>query len=408
MNILVCPNTTIIGGASLDAVDLAAAMRERGHQLFVLGPPGALVERLGPLGITWIEGPATDDGTAPELGRGRALWPSVAVMRRIRRVVADEHIDVVHTYEWPRCLEADYGAHLVDGIPLVSTILAVKAPKFLPRTAHIVVGARELADLLKERSYPAVTLIEPWIRQPPTTGTADGAAQFASAHRLDEGVPVVVIASRLSGMKMDSLRLAIEATKVVASDRPVQLVIAGEGAGEQELRDRAEQVNRQLGRRAITFTGLLDDVGPAYASADVVLGMGTALLGGMAYGKPAIVVGEGGFSELLTNETEAALSAVGFWGEGPAGGAADRLAGHLIEALRDPERTGELAACSMSLVARRLSRAAAGEVIEGVYRETIASTPPAPARLLHAGRSFARFAAMRGRGKVARLRQRTS
>ena len=54
------------------------------------------------------------------------------------------------------------------------------------------------------------------------------------------------------------------------------------------------------GRQVVLLTGEIADPRSAYAAADVVVGQGGSALRGMAFGKPLIVVGEEGFSELLT------------------------------------------------------------------------------------------------------------
>lgn len=403
MNILVCPNTLIVGGASLVAVDLAAAMRERGHRVLVLGPRGALVDRLPSLGLEWIESRSIDDGSDPEVGTQRPLWPSLATARQIRRVVADERIDVVHAYEWPRTLEAMLGAHLWGGAPLVSSILAVRAPKFLPRTAHIIVGTADLANTVRGRGFPAVTLVEPRLdRLPGPDAGATEAQAFAQAHGLDAGRPTLVVASRLAGFKMDGLRLAIAAVGMVDAALPVQLVIAGEGSGECELHQLAEAVNDAVGRKAVIFTGVLTDVAPAYACADLVLGMGTSVLGGMAQGKPAIVLGEDGFSALLDERSAPSLADVGFWGEGPSEGAVERLAGHITDALRDPARTMTLGAFARELVLARPTKEQTDQRVEEVYATALASMATRTTRAWQSARSLSRFVAMRARGRFSR------
>lgn len=405
VNILVCPNTLIVGGASLVALDLAAAMRERGHRVVVLGPRGALVDRLPSLGLEWIESRAIDDGSDPEVGTRSPLWPSLVTARQIRRVVADERIDVVHTYEWPRTLEAMLGAHLWGGAPLVSSILAVRAPKFLPRTAHVIVGTADLASTVRSRGFPAVTLVEPRLdRLPgPDAGATDAEAEaFAQAHGVDAGRPTLVVASRLAGFKMDGLRLAIAAVRMVDAALPVQLVIVGEGSGEGELHELANSVNDAVGRRAVIFTGVLSDVAPAYACADLVLGMGTAVLGGMAQGKPAIVLGEDGFSALLDEGSAPSLADVGFWGEGPSEGAVARLTGHITDALCDPTRTAVLGAFARELVLARPTREQTDQRVEEVYAAAIAGIATSSTRARHAVLSIGRFVAMRARGRFSR------
>ncbi len=62
------------------------------------------------------------------------------------------------------------------------------------------------------------------------------------------------------------------------------------------------------------FTGALLDPRPAYAAADIVVGMGGSALRGMAFGKPVVVVGERGFSLPLTPATADSLYYKGMYG----------------------------------------------------------------------------------------------
>ena len=79
------------------------------------------------------------------------------------------------------------------------------------------------------------------------------------------------------------------------------------------------------------------DPRPAYASADIVLGNAGSALRGLAFGKPTIVLGEAGYSEVVSPESAAAFAWRGFYGigadEGPLG-----LAGPLRRSARGRAR----------------------------------------------------------------------
>jgi glycosyltransferase involved in cell wall biosynthesis len=402
MNILVCPNTLVAGGASMVALDLAAALQARGHRVVVLAAAGPLARRLEERNLRWVAAPPTSDGTAPGSGPLRPTWPSPAVIRLVRSVAAAERIDVVHTFEWLRCLEATFGAHLLDGVPLVSSILHVDAPRFLPRTASYVVGTERLRDVLDRRGV-AVTLVEPALAPPPVDA-AGAAGRFRAEHGLRADVATAVVASRLAGGKLEGIRSAIAAVDLLADELPVQLVVAGDGEGAPELRELAAEVNHRLGRRAVLLTGFLDDVGPAYASADVVVGMGSSLVQGMALGKPAIVVGRNGFVQVLTETTAAGLADVGYWGDGAGEAPVAALAGHLRTVLADPEAAGHLGEVSRRWASRRPSVADAAARTEAVYAAALARPVTGPSRTATAARSFGRFAAMRARWWAHRRR----
>ena len=78
---------------------------------------------------------------------------------------------------------------------------------------------------------------------------------------------------------------------LAAQGIPVELAVVGDGPVRDKVLQRAERANALAGRRAVILTGSLDDPRPAYAAADVLLGMGGSALRGMAFEKPLIVQG---------------------------------------------------------------------------------------------------------------------
>ena len=82
--------------------------------------------------------------------------------------------------------------------------------------------------------------------------------------------------------------------------------------------------NARAGRPVVLLAGELRDPRAAYAAADVCLGMGGSALRAMAFAKPLVVQGEGGFWELLTPDTVDRFLWTGWYGVGddPARGAA--------------------------------------------------------------------------------------
>ena len=128
MKILVYPHTMEIGGSQLNAVQLAGAVRDRGHDVIVMSEPGPLVERVHKMGLPFIEIP---------LHRRR---PSPKVVQMMVRVVRDLGVDVVHGYEWPPIVEAFLGPALLRRVPVVGTVMSMSVAPFLPRTVPLMVG----------------------------------------------------------------------------------------------------------------------------------------------------------------------------------------------------------------------------------------------------------------------------
>src|ERR1700676_820937 len=97
MKVLVYPHSMELGGSQLNAIQMAGAIRDRGHEVLVLSEAGPLVERVKALALEYIELPQ------------HRKRPSPTVVRTISRLIMERNIDVVHGHEWPPIIEAFVG-----------------------------------------------------------------------------------------------------------------------------------------------------------------------------------------------------------------------------------------------------------------------------------------------------------
>ncbi len=391
MRVLVYPHTLDVGGSQLNAIELAAAIRDRGHGAVVYGRPGPLLDRVHDLGLPFVE--------APEARRR----PSPGIARHLHEVVRRQRIDVVHAYEWPPTIEAFYGPRLLGNRAVVGTVLSMAVAPFLPSTLPLVVGTAQIAAATP-RAGAATIVLEPPVDTARDHPGVDGAA-FRAAHGLDDATPVVVIVSRLvPDLKLEGLERTVDAVEELGAALPVQLAVVGGGPAHADLQARADGVNARLGRRAVVLTGELLDPRPAYAAADLVIGMGSSILRGMAFAKPAIVLGERGWSEVVTPDTVEVFLWQGFYGLGDGDTDPARLAEQIRSVLGDVGRREALAAFALDLVRQRFALTRAAAILEDVYAAELGRAR----RRRHA----ARDAVDTGRGvtshKLARRRERRS
>jgi glycosyltransferase involved in cell wall biosynthesis len=362
MRVLVYPHELSVGGSQLNAVELAAAVRNLGHEVAVFGVPGTLVPHIRALGLELISVAEPDRRPAPELAR------------RLVQVVKSERIDVVHGYEWPPALEAWFGPGLALGTSVVGTILSMGVPGFLPVSMPLIVGTEQLQRGAQER-YRTVGLIEPPVD---TVSNSPDVSADAIRERLGLGTDRlnVVVVSRLAvDLKLEGLERAIAAVGSLAGELPVRLVVVGDGPARDRLNAAAARVNTVHGGTVI-MAGELLDPRPAYAAADVMLGMGGSILRGLAFAKPAIVLGEDGFSEILTPESARQFLWHGFYGLGDGDLGPGRLAGQLRTLLTDAALRDRLGTYSRDLVTERFSLTGAGRSLERIYESVLASDLP--------------------------------
>ena len=397
MKVVVYPHRLEIGGSQINAIELAAAVRDLGHEVIVFGQPGALVARVQELGLEFAPAPQP---------RGR---PAPKVMRALRRLVRERGVDVVHGYEWTTALEAYWGPRMRDGVPAVATVMSMAVAPFLPLDMPLVVGTEQIADHERRAGREAVAVIEPPVDVVENApGVADVAA-FKRAHGLDPDALTVVCVSRLAAeLKLEGLLAAADVAGRLAEPSGMQLVIAGDGPSRDEVAAAAERANAAAGRRAVVLTGELRDPRPAYAAADVALGMGGSALRAMAFGRPLVVQGEHGFWETLTPDSAERFLWTGWYGagEGREHGAA-RLEQLLRGLLADPGRRAGLGGYARRLVEDRFSLQSAAVRQLELYERAIGGVPERRRDLLAPGGASAyKLAAYRFQSRVDQVRGR--
>jgi L-malate glycosyltransferase len=365
-----------LGGTQVNAIELAAALRDRHGFTPVLfatpGPAGALAEQRG-LRVL----PAPEARAHPSPARARAL----------RDAVRREQPDLVHVWDWPQCLDGYYGVHLPWRTPFLCTVMDMVVPRLLPRALPTTFGTPELVDRARAAGRPRVDLLLPPVDTDHNSlDAADPAAveEFRTRHGLGPAdITLVTVARLVHWLKGESLRRSIDAVRVLGRELPVRLVIVGEGPARDELQRRADGVNETLGQPAVVLAGPLVDPRPAYAAADVVLGMGGSALRGMAFGRPVVVLGERGFSEPFTAETAPGFRYRGIYGvgDGAGGGSADdqagtnRLAANLAAVAGQPDRWDDLGQLGRDFVVENFGLPGVSDLLARYCQQAVDGTP---------------------------------
>ena len=382
MKILVALHHLELGGSQLNALDFAAVVRDRGHDVMLFA---AYADKPGPVAEM-----AREKGLRLELVRHKRDSPERMPLRRsvtraLRRIVAREGIELVHAYEIPMILDSFYGSYLGRGVPLICTIYGDYTPWWLPQSPRLIVGGERIADSAEKAQSR-----RPAVLQPPvdTDGDSPGAvdgAEFREAHGLGSDIVVSIVSRLEPSMKGDSAEHAIKAIRYLDDPR-IRLVIAGDGPSLAALSAQAEQVNAELGRPAVVLTGGLNDPRPLYAAADIGIGMGGSARRSMAFGKPQIVVGIKGWAKPFLPANAEEFLAGGFYGVGPGELDPRLLAGYIKDFADQPALRAEVGAFSREFVLDYFSLKATATALEAMYKEASAQGYPLPHRLREAGR----------------------
>lgn len=393
MKILVFPHDLNMGGSQTNAIELAASVKALGHECIVLGKPGTLCQRIGELGLEFIELP-------------RPSWrPSHNLVGTLRSIAVKRGIDIIHGYEWPPGMAAALAAEALPDTAAVCTVMSMAVAPFLPNWLPLVVGTQQISAVEQASGRLNVSLIEPPVdlihNQPVAQDVTD---HFRRTWGL-EGSPLVVIVSRLvPELKSEGILTAIDLAAELAESHPFQLVIVGDGKARGRMEELASRANRRSGRRTVVFTGELIDPRPAYSAADILLGMGGSALRALAFSKPLIVQGEGGYFRTLTPASVDTFRWQGWYGVAVSDGV-ERLRREITPLLENEGLRRELGLYGRGVVEDFSIQLAAERQI-AIYQDAWAARADQKRRVADGVRSFARFAQYQVNQRVDGLRGR--
>ncbi len=342
MRILIALNRLELGGSQLNAIDFATAARDRGDEVTMFATyedkPGPLADMVRAAGLPLA------------LLRYPEAMPGLLAFRR----------------------------------PVARALSLL--PWWLPRYLPLILGTREQAEAAAlVRTQPPV-LIEPPVNTDTDVPELADAAGFRREYELGSDIVVTVVSRLEPAVKAQGIELAIDAIHRLGNSG-IRLVVAGDGPAYGQLNASAERVNAALGRRAVVMTGPLIDPRPAYAAADIALGMGSSALRSMSFCKPLIVLGVKGFAKLFQPGTAEEFYYGGFFGVGTGSPDAGPLAED-IRALADrPELRSELGAFCAQVVRDRFSLKAASQTLTDVYAAALARQYPMSLRMREASRA---------------------
>jgi L-malate glycosyltransferase len=347
MKILVFAYDLVVSGVTVNAIELAAAVRDlHGHEVVLFAGPGPLVKLVEDKRLRFIPAPPAH----------QRIHPSFARMRALRDVIRRERPDLIHVWEWPQCLDTYYLEYLLMRIPIIVTDMSMHVQRILPKDVPTTFGIPELLDEAKALGRKQLGLLLPPVDVSLNSPEAVNPESFRKRYGLTENDITLVTVSRLAKhMKSDSLFRTLDAVSILGSELPLRLVIVGDGDVKEDLERLAETINTKLGRPAVVLTGALVDPRPAYAAADIVIGMGGSALRGMAFGKPVIIVGEQGYAEAFTPETADTFLYKGIYGMGDGGTDNSRFVSAIRTVAEHPDNFQELGGFSRQFILNHFS-----------------------------------------------------
>lgn len=379
MKVVVFAHRLEVGGTQVNAIDLAAGLRDmHGFDIVLFATPGPMLQLVHDKGLRFVAAPDA------------YLHPSLSRMAALRKLVRQERPDLIYAWDWWQCLDAYYSVHLPMGVPMIVSDMMNELTRILPKQLWTTFGIPELVDRATAAGRRKVGLIVPPVDLRRNAPGAVDPAPFRDRFVADRREILLVAVSRLSvSLKCEGLMRTIGAVRALGRELPLKFVIVGDGAARAKLERAAAETNAELGRAAVLLTGALLDPRPAYAAADIVVGMGGSSLRALAFGKCVLVVGERGFSAPFDRETAEAFYYHGMYGLGDGDPGNARLMQHLRRLAGDGAYRSEVGAFSRRFVNERFSLEVACKRLADLCAKAAADKPPLRAATLDALRTAA-------------------
>lgn len=375
----------VTGGAERGCVDVAAAVVEAGGTALVASSGGPMVHELVRAGAEHVTLPLAT----------KRPWSIRRNARHLAELIGARGVDIVHA----RSRAPAWSAFLAcrkTGTPFVTTFhapYAITSPlkrwynSVMARGERIIaisdyvaryIAANYRVDASRIRVIPRGIDFE---RFSPDRVGAERVVQLARRWRLADGVPVILLAARLTRWKGQLVMLDALAR---LNRRDVRCMLVGSSQGRVAYRRELEQRIGELGLGAVVrIDEDCNDMPAAYMLSDVVVhastdpeGFGRVIVEAQAMGRPVIASNLGAPPDAIRHGETGWLA--------PPGDP-DALAELLDIALSlDPEERSAMADRAMAFAHENFSRRSMTESTIEVYDEVLADRADAAHRLTEA------------------------
>ncbi len=368
MNILQVCSSSRISGAEKHVVVLSERLRERGHTVHAICPPGGwLPDQLRAAGI-----PATEMNM-------RGLRGSVRAPMQLTRFVRENGFDLIHAH-LTRATYAGLLAGRLAKVPLISSVhcrttdLAYRY-FFPPRRGRIVTVSDFLKNGLTRKGVPPSRIQTIYNGTDFVSSAAEAAeaeAQNALPVRAEFSLPpdaeLIGIFARVEEFKGHFV--LAKAVKQIVAARPRACVVCV-GSVEPKTQKELWEIAAADGvAERLRFTGQREDVRRLMSAMDVLTlpsryeACSMAIIEGMALGKPVVATRAGGNPELVEHNVTGMLIE-----RNP-----EALADALIQILSNPASLRAMGEEARRRAETRFSAEVMVNQIEGLYRELLAGS----------------------------------
>jgi len=320
MKILITVYNTWLGGHVLSAYTTARYLEKAGHTIIFAGgrdKMASVIEKK----FKYYEVPIPIwYGTRESY----FTWKSFKVVAQLRKIIRDEHIDIIHAFDARSYIHVSI-AGLLENVFFTCTLCGGKDPYYnITTTRQIAVFSDEQKDKMVEEYKWAdkqVSVIRNRVEIDSVAVTHPDFPDFFPNIGLDSNLPTLMIISSFD--KTTSILYVFDAFELLVKQGVnIQMVliggtvcsVVGESGFFEEMVDRGDRLNQLANRKIVVFVGQVYKAYKLLQNATIVLGVGRSSFEGMMYEKATIIVGVNGYAGSVNEETIPSLAYYNFSG----------------------------------------------------------------------------------------------
>ncbi len=356
MKIFMLTDSMDIGGAETHIYELSRLLSLRGHQVTVISSGGRLAALLPRIGVRHLTLPSVSDPLT-----------AISAISVLARYLRREKPQVVHAHTRRTAFLCHILLAMFD-FPLIVTAHAMFSHRFplnrlsfFPR-ATVAVSVDIQKALSRNFSVPTehITVIPNGI----------DTERFCPRH-VGERPLTVLSVSRLDSECAHTARLLCAAAPlfVQKTERPVRILIVGDGDAFSEIQAMAERTNRALGNSVVELLGGRTDVHRLLNECHIFVGVSRAALEAMSSARPVILSGDEGYLGIVDQRTLSAARRGNFCARGYKPATVTHLLNDLLYlAGLSPSAREELGVWGREVVRKFYSAEAMADATEALYR----------------------------------------
>lgn len=284
-----------IGGAETHVVELSKELHKQGHRVIVASNGGVYEKELTEAGIKHYCVPLNK----------RKLATMVESYFLLRKIIKNEKVEIVHSHARIPGFICGF-LHKTMSFTFVTSAHWVfytgMGLKYLTNWGQKVIAVSEdikeyLIKNYKVKNNDIFVTIN-GIDTDKFSPKTDGSRVREEFNITDERT--IVYVSRMDEDRALVARQLIEiAPRLNGEIENLKLLIAGGGNVYDELKEKAEAVNKAVGRKMIVMPGARTDINALVSVGELFIGVSRAALEAMAAAKPVIVAGNEGYIGLF-------------------------------------------------------------------------------------------------------------